>query len=225
MVITKVVTHIDPGPDLTLGTGDDVTVQDGYFVQDLTNNLLGAGAKVVTSDTQTGTVAVGAQVTHVSGVMTETGGCRSISNPAVTIEGSTTVQATAMSQKTVMGPCVEQGLSSNMDTTGMLVRVFGRVPTAAGYLEDDPVNFPLGYFVVYVDDGSGATDGRELVDGLPVPGIRVLIDAGDPLAIVPNFGDYVMLEGIAGYESTTTGSYPNVRKIIYPSLTVLASGV
>ena len=150
------------------------------------------------------------------------------------------VQGTGISQKNVMSPCLTQNLGSNMDTSGMLVRVFGRVPTAAGWVEAlADTRYPGGAYIVYVDDGSGAADGRDLISGLPVPGIRVLIDANDLEAYVPNFGDYVMLEGIAGYEPATwwtlePGTPPvplfhdlgtKVRQIMSPTIEVLATGV
>jgi hypothetical protein len=226
MVITKVVSHLDIGPDQTPGTEDDTNVQDYYYVQDLTNGLLGQGARVVTADTQSGAVAVGKQVSHLSGVFAEQGGCRSITNPSVTIDSADAIaiQGTAMSQKTLMGPCVSQGLGSNMDTSGMLVRVYGRVPTAPGFVGSD-VFPPSGAYVVYIDDGSGAIDGRESADGTPYPGIRVLIDASSLNPVVPSYNDYVMLEGIAGYEDITTGAYATVRQIMHPTISILASGI
>jgi hypothetical protein len=226
MVITKVISHLDIGPDQTPGTGDDSIVQDCYYVQDLTNGLLGSAVRAVTADTQSGAVAVGKQVTHLTGVFAESGGCRSLNNASATISSADpiAIQGTAMSQKTLMSPCVSQGLGSNMDTSGMLVRVYGRVPTAPGFVGSD-VFPPSGAYIVYVDDGSGAVDGRETSDGVPYPGIRVLIDASDPAAVIPSFGDYLLLEGIAGYENITTGAYPTVRQIIHPTITVVASGV
>lgn len=226
MVITKVISHLDLGPDLTPGTPDDTIVQDCYYVQDLTNGLLGSAVRAVTADTQSGAVAVGKQISHLTGVFAESGGCRSLMNASATISSADpiAIQGTAMSQKTLMSPCVSQGLGSNMDTSGMLVKVYGRVPTAPTYVGGD-VFPPFGAYVVYVDDGSGAIDGREMSDGVPYPGIRVLIDASDPAAVIPSFGDYLMLEGIAGYENITTGAYPTVRQIMYPTITVVANGV
>ena len=220
MVITKVGTHVDWGPDWVLGTEDDVTVQDCYFVQDVAGSPIG-GVRIVSSDNRGGAVAEGSQVTQVSGVMIEQGGCRSILNPTVTIEGAAEFAPTPLSMIAVGGPCLSQG-PVYPDTTGTLVRVFGTVPAAASYAMDDP-RYPLGYFIVYVDDGSGAIDGRELSDGSPIPGIRVVIDAADPFAIVPNYGDYVLLEGIAGYESITGGSYADARQILQTTLTIISS--
>jgi len=218
MVITKVVTHTE----LQGSPPAEVTVQDCYFVQDLANNVLGSGVKIISSDRKLSggspTVVEGAKVTSIKGIMTEAGGCRAVVNPTVTIEGSATVRGMAMVQKSLMGPCVDQSLGSYMDTTGMLVRVFGRVPAAAGF------DVTYGAFIVYVDDGSGAVDGRESSSSGPLPGIRCLINASDPNPVVPDLGDYVMLEGIAGYETLSTGSYHNVRKILYPTLTILGSG-
>jgi hypothetical protein len=217
MVITKIGTHTEPGIDEALYTSDDVTIQDCFFVQDLTNGLLGSAVRVVSSDTH----AVGSAVTALSGVLVEQGGCRSLLSPSVTIQGTAAVQPTAMSQKTLMGPCVDQALGSNMDTTGMLVRVFGRV-VASDYIA---TLFSNGGYVIYVDDGSGAVDGRDPVGGTPYQGIRYIIDASDPNAMIPSFGEYVMMEGIAGYESITTGAYPNVRQIMYPTVNILATGL
>jgi hypothetical protein len=217
MVITKVVSHTE----LQGSPPTEVTVQDCYFVQDTVGSVLGPGVKIVSSDSQGGLVAKGARVTHISGIMTELGGCRSVINPVVTIAGSASVHAAAMSQQSLMGPCIDQTFSRSVDSTGMLVRVFGRVATPVGF---DETYGSKGAFIVYVDDGSGAIDGRESNSSGFIQGIRCLIDAANPNALVPDGDDYVMLEGIAGYERTTDGFYPNVRQIMYPSFVRLGSG-
>lgn len=76
--------------------------------------------------------------------------------------------------------------------------------------------------MIYVDDGSGAVDGRESQAGLPVPGIRILVDSADPELVVPNYGDFVMVEGIAAYEPAPLGAYATVRQILFPKLTIIA---
>ncbi|MDO8587557.1 MAG: hypothetical protein Q7T82_11015 [Armatimonadota bacterium] len=222
-VITKVLTHVDPGPDAIPGTPDDVTVQDGYYAQDVAaggKNL--AGVKILTSDAQGGAVAVGAQITAVSGVMREQAGGRVIANASVTLGGIATFAPVAMAQKALYGPCITQNLGSSSDTTSMMVRFFGKC-MLSGF---DPNWGTCGAYVFYIDDGSGAADGRELIDGLPVPGIRCLQDACDPLFIPPSPGDYLMVEGIVSYEHAMTADIPpvdlgNVRTILFPSYTTL----
>lgn len=220
-VITKVLTHTDLGPDLTPGTEDDITYLDGYFVQDVTGGLTTSGVKISTSDAQGGAVIAGAKVTSITGVMANQSDARAIANPNVTIEGTAPFAPLGMSQKQLMGPCIDQGLGSVMDTTGMLVRTFGRVPAAPIW---DPALGLGGSYILYVDDGSGVVDGRESSAGALIPGIRFVLDGLDPNLVTPGMGDYLMVEGIAGYEAITAGSYPNVRRILNPTFTILAPG-
>lgn len=225
-VITKVVTHLEWQGD----PPEQVPVQDGFFAQDVAGyNNVASGVYVVTSDTKEGAVIEGALLTSLSGVMVEAGvipvdgmgayGGRALFDPSFTIEGSAPYPALGLAQKNLIGPCVNQNLGSSFDTTGMLVRVFGKV-TLSGWDPNWPnPETPLGAYIIYVDDGSGCDDGR---DG--VAGIRILVP-DDPNFIAPSYGDYVMVEGISAYETISGGSYANVRQILYPQFTIVTSGL
>ncbi|MDO8587555.1 MAG: DNRLRE domain-containing protein [Armatimonadota bacterium] len=216
MVITKVVTHEDVNPT---PPPDTITVQDGFYLQDVAAGGKSlAGVKILTSNTQGGAVAVGARVTAISGIMVEQTGGRVISNASVTIVGVATFAPVAMAQKALYGPCITQNLGSSSDTTSMMVRFFGKC-TLNGF---DPNWGSAGAYVFYIDDGSGAVDGRE--EG--GTGIRCLYDASDPLFIPPDIGNYLMIEGIVSYEHAMTADIPpvdlgNVRTILFPSYTTL----
>ncbi|MDO8588372.1 MAG: hypothetical protein Q7T82_15195 [Armatimonadota bacterium] len=222
-IITKVLTHEEMQGD----PPTEVTVQDGYYAQDIAAGGKSlAGVKILTSDAQGGAVAVGARITTVSGVMVEQAGGRVIVNPSATIEGTASFSPVAMAQKALMGPCIDQNLGGGADTTGMMVGFFGKC-LLSGF---DPNWGTAGAYIFYIDDGSGAADGRELIDDVPIPGIRCLNDAADPLFIPPSVGDYMMVEGIVSYEHAVRASDPlvdlgNVRQILYPVYTILGTGM
>ncbi|MDO8587559.1 MAG: hypothetical protein Q7T82_11025 [Armatimonadota bacterium] len=217
-VITKVLTHQEMQGDPPV----EVTVQDAYFAQDvLPGGKSGAGVKILSSDNQGGAVAEGARITALRGVMYEGAGGKILSNPVVTIEGTASFAPLGMSQKNIIGPCINQNLGSNFDTMSVLARFFGKCVLS----NFDPNWGSAGAYVFYIDDGSGAEDGRESIDGVPVKGIRCLQDAADPLFIPPVIGDYLMVEGITSYETITGGTYENVRQILYPTYTMLATGM
>jgi hypothetical protein len=219
MVVTKVVGS----------NSDEIGIPefwpiDYYYVQDIRNNVLLAGLRVVPQGQQyIDEIPPGTEINHISGLMTESSGCRSISNASVTIAGGQMiVRPTAMNHNSMAGPCIDQAFGRSADSTGMFVRVFGSVPTAATF---DPAYGASGGFIVYVDDGCKVIDPRapRIFGGDLMPGIRVVLDAADPCIVVPGMGDYVMIDGIAGYDSVAQqeGCDYHARAIMSPVLTIL----
>jgi len=152
--------------------------------------------------------------------MLEQGGGAAIVNLSVAIQGTAPFAPVVLRQESIFSPCI--GPTGGANTCGMLVRFFGKC-VLSEYLGD-------GSSLFYIDDGSGAVDGRELISGLPIPGIRCMRDASDPLFNPPEVGDYVMVEGIAAYEHAIRPGPPdvdlgNVRQVVGATFTVLATGL
>lgn len=214
MVITKVLTH----EELIGVPPEPVTVQDGFYAQDVAGGMTVCGVFVATSDTNSGAVAPGAKITSLTGAVYEesivigsqTFGRRTIQASSFTIEGTAPYAPTAMAQKNLMGPCIDQNLGGNLNTTEMLVRIFGKVNLAYYTGGGNPC--------FYVDDGSGAVDGRDETSGIR---IVLPIDA----ETIPEPGDYVVVEGICVNEIVTGGTYNNVRTLLYSTVEKLVIGI
>jgi hypothetical protein len=206
MVITRVATHNEYLSDPAYV----ISIPDGYYVQDAAGTPGAGGILVLSADT-TG-IEPGRQVLSLKGIMTRKAEGMAIVDPTVTLGHGAPYAPTDLSMINVGGPCITRG-AVTPENTGMLVRVSGWVPTVLFSFDYGP----NGAYVVYVDDGSGAVDGYDYIEGQPVPGIRLIIDASDPETLVPFYGDYTVVEGISAYGKGGETGTDEVRRILYPT--------
>ncbi|MDO8587554.1 MAG: hypothetical protein Q7T82_11000 [Armatimonadota bacterium] len=201
-----------------LDVGD---VQVAYFAQDDTG-----GIRINSS----AAVAEGQAITAINGVVpwwVDFSDISTVSHPnpqaefsaaQVTLSPDTPgAPAIALAQKNLGTSCLDQNLGSSYDTMGMFVRIFGKLV----FYEYDAGYGASGAYIYYVDDGSGAIDGRAADPAMA--GIRIArefaIDPGQPDP--PAIDSYWMIEGIASYETTTGPDYFHVRSILMPTFTQL----
>jgi hypothetical protein len=216
-VVTRVIKN-------SAGQQSGLYAQDVFKLEEQTIASVG-GVKVLLATFVAGgapngsppaTYAPGDKLTSIVGILEQRA-------PGYVISGATVVESltdfaipVALTGMSVGGSCIDALFPSHLDNTCRLVRIVGRV----AYWKDAVNPAPLGSYIYYVDDGSGAYDGRAGEEAFK--GVRCFLDLNtEYLPAPPAFaqGSYVIVEGISAYE---WNGIANVRTILLPNIAVLA---
>ena len=174
--------------------------QTGFWVQDVNSQ---DRMNVYIPSTNTQNVEVGHKVTGISGLLYRQDGVRfttveevlTLRNAACTVTAiDVAASPVAMAQKTLVSGGTFSDYPKGTNIAGRFVRIVGKI-TQKRQLTD-------GTLAVYVDDGSGLVDQRNLHGADPLAvGLRIQVDSpsGFPFAI----GDFVRVDGICAYEVDT----------------------
>ena len=142
-----------------------------------------SGIKLITTQT----LNIGQRVS-LTGTLRRTNGEWQIDTPSISlIEAGLPIEPLGMTTKCLANDPAENLQYQGVNTTGLLVRTYGKV---TGVVSEDRI--------AYIDDGSGRTDGLSSFTGL-----RVRVPAG---AELPTEGDRVIVTGISRVEKKTLAS-------------------